>query len=50
MVFCTASDCNGGHGTFDQSTSEAFWRGKDTDADGSWRRAKMPFSVMKMVT
>ena len=45
MVFCTASDSNGDHGAFCESTSQTFWRGKDPDADGSWR-TRMPFSVM----
>lgn len=35
--FCTASDSNGDHGAFCESTSQTFWRGKDPDADGSWR-------------
>lgn len=45
MVFCTASDSNGGHGAFCESTSQTFRRGKDPDTDGSWR-TEGAFSVM----
>ena len=35
LVFLRTSACSGGDGTSDQSTSEAFWRRKGTDADGA---------------